>query len=164
MNITLTQITIFKTFIKSDISTLHLTTPKDYVKKFENQKPSPTTQTPHNMLQSSTCSFTKYLYFLRYRFISTSSPQIFIPSKFELLDLKNPKISQNFPRSNQSHYPQPKLNKKSPKHPKVIPIFTMKQVYTYFWWMMPAGVLISVALISVAFSSALQSAQPPQIT
>ncbi len=32
----------------------------------------------------------------------------------------------------------------------------MKQVYTYFWWTLPSGALISVATILVALSSTIQ--------
>ncbi len=31
------------------------------------------------------------------------------------------------------HYPQPKMNQKSPNDPKSILILTIKLLYTYFW-------------------------------
>ncbi len=46
MNITLTQTTILNTFIKSNISTLPLTPPKNHIKIFKNQKSNATSQTP----------------------------------------------------------------------------------------------------------------------
>ncbi len=90
--------TILNTFINSDILTLPLTQPKNKVKLFENQKMNATTSTPkQHTIFHQYLSFTKYLYFLRCRPISTSMPQIFSPSKFELFGLKNPKFltSQN---------------------------------------------------------------------
>ncbi len=86
-------ISIFKFSIKNDFWTLTLAPPKNHVNIFKNQKLNATTQTP---IQYTTflqyTSFTKYLYFLRYKAISTSTPHIFCPSKFELFDLRNPKI------------------------------------------------------------------------
>ncbi len=40
------------------------------------------------------------------------------------------------------HYPQPKMNQKSPKDPKSIFILTMKLLYTYFLKRLPTGALI----------------------
>ncbi len=45
------------------------------------------------------------------------------------------------------HYPQPKMNQKSPKDPESILILTMKLLYTYFWKMLPVGALIWLTLI-----------------
>ncbi len=42
----------------------------------------------------------------------------------------------NFTFSFLVHYPQPKQNQKSLTDPNLILILTMKQVYTYFWWML----------------------------
>ncbi len=73
--------------------------------------------------------------------ISTSIPHIFWTSKFELLDLMNPKIwTLQIP--SWSMIPKPKINQKIPKDPKLIPILTMKQVYTYFQKTLPIGDLI----------------------
>ncbi len=69
----------------------HIKSHKNCIKMFENQNMNATTQTPK---QYTTChentSFTKCLYFLKYEPIFTSIPQIFSPSKFKLLGLKNP--------------------------------------------------------------------------
>ena len=93
MNPTLTQTTILNTFIKSDILTLPLTPPKNYIKIFKNQKLNATSQTP---IQYTTfhqyTSFTKNVYFQRYRPISISTTHIFCMSKFKLFNLMNLKI------------------------------------------------------------------------
>ena len=55
------------------------------------------------------------------------------------------------------YYPQPKMNQKSPKDPKSILILTTKLLYTYFWKMLPVGVLIWLAPIWLTWA---QIAQP----
>ncbi len=98
MKTSLAQITILNTLKKSDILTQPLTPPKTHIQYFEDHKMNAATQTPkHPTTFYQKTYFTKYLYFLRYRPISTSTPQIFSPSKFELFGLKNPEIwtSQN---------------------------------------------------------------------
>ncbi len=68
-------ISIFKFSIKNYFSRLHL---KSILKIFECQKTNTTTQTPvqHTTFLPYT-SFTKYLYFLRYRPIYTLIPHLF---------------------------------------------------------------------------------------
>ncbi len=107
--------------------------------KFKKIKLNTTTQTP---IQQTTfhqyTSFTNYLYFLRYRSTSTSILHVFCTSKFELFDLKNPKIQNSY----LVHYPQPKANHESPIDLKLILILTMKLLYTYFFLTLPADALI----------------------
>ncbi len=62
----------------------------------------------------------------------------FLPLQIWTFWPKEPK-NLNFIFSFQAHYPQPKQNPKSPKDPNLIIIFTMKQVYTYFWWILPVA-------------------------
>ncbi len=57
--------------------------------------------------------------------------------------LKNSNLTNSF----LEHYPQPKMNQKSPKDPKSILILTMKLLYTYFWKTLPIGALIWLTLI-----------------
>ncbi len=59
------------------------------------------------------------------------------------------------------HYPEPKMNQKSPKGPKSILILTMKLLYTYFWKMLPIGALIWLTPIWLIEP---KSRNPPQIT
>ncbi len=110
MNPTLTQTTILNTLIKSDISTLPLTPPKNHINIFKNQmlplKP------PHSPSFHQYTSFTTNLYLQRYGPISTS-PHIFHTSKFELFDLMNSKIqtlqipsSNIIPKTKLSHMAQ----------------------------------------------------------
>ena len=92
-------ISILKFSIKNDFLTQTLAQPKNHIKIhikiFNNQKLNATSQTP---IQYTTfhqyTSFTKYLYLLRYRDIYTSTPHFFTQtvSKFDLFDLRNPKI------------------------------------------------------------------------
>ncbi len=72
-----------------------LTPPKNHVQIFENPNLNSTIQTP---IQHTTFhhSFTKYLYFLRYRPICPSMSIIFHPFKFILFDLENPKIQTSY--------------------------------------------------------------------
>ncbi len=125
-----------KTFLKSQVCTQTLTPPKNLVNFFENQKLNAPIQAPTQYSFHQYTSFTKYLYFLRYGLICLSMSHIFHPSKFELFDLKNPKILTLY-FSFLVHNPQPKLNQKSPKDPKLILILTMKQVHTYFSLTLP---------------------------
>ncbi len=64
---------------------------------------------------------------------------------------QKPKNS-NLTNSFLAHYPQPKMNQKSPKDPKSILILTMKLLQTYFWKTLPIDALIWLALILLAFS------------
>ncbi len=59
---------------------------------------------------------------------------------------QEPKNS-NLTNSFLTHYPQPKMNQKSPKDPKLILILIIKLLYTYFWKMLPVGALIWLAPI-----------------
>ncbi len=108
--------------------------------------------------------FTKYLYFLRHRPISTFIPQIFSLSLYIWTFWPEEHKILNFPKSFPAHYPQPKLNQNSPIDPKSILILTMKLLYTYFCLALPPRALIWVALIWVAFCSDPKSRNPPQIT
>ncbi len=56
-----------------------------------------------------------------------------------------------------AHYPQPKMNQKSPKDPKCILFLTIKLLYTYFWKTLPVGALIWLAPIWLTWA---QIAQP----
>ncbi len=58
-------------------------------------------------------------------------------------ETKNSNLTNSF----LAHYPQPKMNQKSPKDPKSILILTMKLLYTYFWKRLPVGALIWLAPI-----------------
>ncbi len=127
--------------------------PKITLKIFKNQKMNAASWTPIQYTTFHQHTFTKYLYFLRYRPISTFDPIFSVLSNLNFWP-KEPK-NLNFPKSFVTHYPQPKLNNRSPNDPKLI-ILTMEQVYTYFWQTLPAGALISVAIILFTFSSALQ--------
>ncbi len=86
-------VSIFKFSIKNDFLSQTSGLPKSYVKIFKNQKLNATSQTPiqYTIFHQYT-SFTKYLYLLRYRDIYTSTPLFFCTSKFDLFDLRNPKI------------------------------------------------------------------------
>ncbi len=100
------------------------------------------------LLLSKICTFWDTNHF----YILTTN---FQPHQIWLFRPEEPK-NLNFSKSFLAHHPQPKLNLKRLKDPKLILILTMKQVYTYVWQTLPLGALILVALISVAFSSALQ--------
>ncbi len=65
--------------------------------------------------------FTKFLYFLRYRAISTSIPHIFHISKFKLFDLKNPKLK--VPEILPSTLSPTQIEPKEPKRSKIDPHF-----------------------------------------
>ncbi len=69
---------------------------------------------------------------------------------------QKPKNS-NLTNSFLAYYPQPKMNQKSPKDPKLILILTIKLLYTYFWKMLPVGALIWLAPIWLIWA---QIAQP----
>ena len=117
MNLTLTQTTIFNTFIKSDILTLLLTPPKNHFKNFKNPKLNATSQTPIQYITfHQYTSFTKKLYLHRYGPISTSTPHIFCTSKFELFDLMNPKIP-TWQIPSLHIIPNPKWTKRAQKIP-----------------------------------------------
>ncbi len=79
--------------MKNYFSTVTLAPPNNQVKIFKNQKLNATSQTPilYSTFYQYT-SLTKYLYLLRYRDISTSTLHFFHISKFNLFDLRNPKI------------------------------------------------------------------------
>ncbi len=68
---------------------------------------------------------------------------------------RKPKNS-NFTNSFLEHYPQPKMNQKIPKDPKSILILTMKLLWTHIWKTLPVSDLISLSLISIAFSKSSQ--------
>ncbi len=68
---------------------------------------------------------------------------------------QEPKNS-NFTNSFLIHYPQPKMNQKSPKDPKSILILTIKLLYTYFWKMLPEGALILLAPIWLTWAQISQ--------
>ncbi len=68
--------------------------------------------------------------------------------------------NSNFTNSFLEHYPQPKLNQKSPKDLELILILTMKLLYAYFWKMLPIGDLIWLTPIWLAFSKSSQIVQP----
>ncbi len=84
---------IFKFSMKNDFLNQTLPLPKNHIKIFKNQKSNTTSQTP---IQYTTfhqyTSFTKYLCLLWYGDISTFTPYFFHTSKFDLFDLRNPKI------------------------------------------------------------------------
>ncbi len=86
-------VSIFKFSMKNDFSTQTLAPSKSHIKIFKNLKSNATSQPP---IQYTTflqyTSFTKYLCFLRYRDISTFTPHFFHTSKFDLFDLRTPKI------------------------------------------------------------------------
>ena len=115
MNTTLTQITILNTFIKSDILTLPLTPPKTHIKIFKNEKLNLQRFVPSEIW---TNFYIHTPYFLNLQ-IWTFQPHE--PKKL------------NFLNSFLEHYPQPKINQKSPKDPKLILILNMKLLYTFFW-------------------------------
>ncbi len=60
-----------------------------------------------------------------------------------------------------AHYPQPKLNQKSPKDLILILILTMEQVYTYFWKTLPICDWISLApiIIVITFTEKIENKQ-----
>ncbi len=150
-------VSILKFSFKNDFLTQTSAPLKNHIKIFKNQKLNATSQTP---IQCTTfdqyTSFTKYLYFLRYRDISTSTPHFFYTYKFELFWPQKPK-NPNLTNSFLTHYPQPKMNQKSPKDPESILTLTMKLLYTYFWKMLPIGALIWLTLIWLIWA---QIAQP----
>ncbi len=117
-------ISIFKFSIKNNFSTQTLAPPKNHIKIFKNQKSNAASQTP---IQYTTfhqySSFTKYLCLLRCGGISTSTPHFFCTAKFDLFDLRNPKIQIWQIISSRII---PKMNQKSPKDPKLILILTIK--------------------------------------
>ncbi len=86
-------VSVFKFSMKNDFLTQTLALPKNHIKIFKNQKSNTTSQTP---IQYTTFHqytfFTKYLYFLRYGDISTFTSHLLCTSKFDLFDLRNPKI------------------------------------------------------------------------
>ncbi len=92
--------------------------------------------------------------------ITTASLDVFFPH-FQIWTFwpQEPKNS-NLINSFLMHYPQPKMNQKSLKHPKSILILTIKLLYTYFWKMLPVGALIWLAPIWLAWA---QIAQPTSI-
>ncbi len=55
------------------------------------------------------------------------------------------------------HYPQHKMNQKSPKDPESILILTIKLLYTYFWKTLPTGALIWLALIWLAWAEIMSN-------
>ncbi len=85
------------------------------------------------------------MYLLRYTDISTSTPN-FPHFRIWTFWPQKPKNS-NLTNSFLVHYPQPKMNQKSPNDPKSILILTIKLLYTYVWKMLPVGALIWLALI-----------------
>ncbi len=91
-------------------------------------------------------SFTKCLCFVTYGTICATISQIFSPPE----EPKEPKNS-NFTKSFIENCPQ--FNPKSPKHPNLILILTMKLVYTYFSQTLPVGALISVATFRSLFAT-----------
>ncbi len=117
---TISQTTILNAFTKSDISTQPLTPPKKHVNIFENQKLNATPQTPKEKYISSILFFHQDLCTVW----DTEQP--------ENSNLTNPLLM---------HYPWPKQIQKDSKDPKLILILTMKQVYRYFWLVLPIGKL-----------------------
>ncbi len=87
------QYPFYKFSINNDFSTLTLAQPKNHINIFKNQKSNATSQTRIQYVTfHQYTSFTKYLYLLRYRDISISTPHFFRTSKIDLFDLNNPKI------------------------------------------------------------------------
>ncbi len=111
-------ISIFKFSIKNDFWTQTLAPPKNHVNIFQNQKSNATTQTP---IQQTTfhwyTSFNKYLYFFKYRVISTSIPHIFYTLKFKLFLPQNSKFSKILPGILSLTYNEPKEPKRSQINP-----------------------------------------------
>ncbi len=68
---------------------------------------------------------------------------------------QEPKNS-NLTNSFLEHYPQPKMNHKSLKDPKLILFLTIKMLYTYFWKMLPVGAWIWLALIWLMWAQITQ--------
>ncbi len=62
----------------------------------------------------------------------------------------------NLTNSFLAHYPQPKMNQKSPKDLKSILVLTMKLLYTYFWKTLPIGALICLARIWFIWAHIMQ--------
>ena len=142
--------------IENDFSTQTLASPKNWVKIVKNQKlNAPSQMHIQNTTFHQHTSFTKFFYLLRYRDISTSTPHFLCTSKLDLVDLRSPKIS-NLTKSLLVHYPQPKMNQKSPKDPELIFSLTMKLLYTYFWKTLPAGALIWLAPIWLTWAQIMQ--------
>ncbi len=112
----LCQISMRKTFSKSQICTQTLTSPENHVNIFENQKLNATIQTPIQYNTFQTTSFTKYLYFLRHRpnlkFLTWKIPKfkvyIFLPgvlssTQTEPKKPKRPKIDSHLDHKTSVH-------------------------------------------------------------
>ncbi len=113
----ITQYLFLIFFMENDFQTQTLAPPKNHIKIFKNQKLNATSQTP---IQYTTfhqyTPFTKYLCLLRYGNISTFTTHFFHTSKFDLFDLRNPKI-QNWQIPSSRIIPNLKWTKRAQKSP-----------------------------------------------
>ncbi len=153
MNTTHTSITILNTFIKSDILTLPLTLPKNYIKIFKNQmlplKP------PYNTLQfinilplQNICGFRDIDPFLYPYPIFSGLPNL----NFLTKGTQKYKFHKFLPWALSST--QNKL--KEPNRPWINPYFDYEIGVDILWKTLPIGDLISLTLISLAFSKSSQ--------
>ena len=122
-----------------------------------------TKNSPSQYLNQSTKSINQSLGFIFICSLFVKHVPSFLPLQIWTCDQNNQK-KFNLTFSFLEHYSEAKLNQKSPKDAQLILIFTMEQVYTYFWWRLAVGDFFGWPGSGSSKIDLTKTAQTPQIT